>query len=106
MPPLHRYLGTPVLTWILNRLFGTRISDCNCGMRCVDRETFFRLGVISPGMEFASEMVVKAAVHECRHHAKCRSTSTRIGAIGGRICGRSTMAGATCGCCSGTLPIT
>ena len=63
MPPLHRYLGTPVLTWILNRLFSTRISDCNCGMRCVDRETFFRLGVISPGMEFASEMVVKAAVH-------------------------------------------
>jgi len=64
MPALHRYLGTPVLTWILNRLFGTRISDCNCGMRCIDRETFFRLGVISPGMEFASEMVVKAAVHE------------------------------------------
>ena len=63
MPPLHRYLGTPVLTWILNRLFGTRISDCNCGMRCVDRQAFFRLGVISPGMEFASEMVVKAAVH-------------------------------------------
>lgn len=62
MPRLHRYLGTPVLTWILNWLFGTRISDCNCGMRCVDRETFFRLGVISPGMEFASEMVVKAAV--------------------------------------------
>jgi Glycosyl transferase family 2 len=63
MPPLHQYLGTPVLTWLLNRLFGTRISDCNCGMRCVERETFFRLGVISPGMEFASEMVVKAAVH-------------------------------------------
>jgi Glycosyl transferase family 2 len=63
MPLLHRYLGTPVLTWILNLLFGTRISDCNCGMRCLERETFFRLGVVSPGMEFASEMVVKAAVH-------------------------------------------
>lgn len=62
MPPLHRYLGTPVLTWILNRLFGTRISDCNCGMRCIDRSTFFSLGVVSPGMEFASEMIVKAAV--------------------------------------------
>lgn len=62
MPPLHRYLGTPVLTWILNRLFGTRISDCNCGMRCVERATFFSLGVVSPGMEFASEMIVKAAV--------------------------------------------
>jgi hypothetical protein len=62
MPPLHRYLGTPVLTWILNRLFGTRISDCNCGMRCIERATFFTLGVVSPGMEFASEMIVKAAV--------------------------------------------
>lgn len=62
MPPLHRYLGTPVLTWILNRLFGTRISDCNCGMRCIERSTFFTLGVVSPGMEFASEMIVKAAV--------------------------------------------
>jgi glycosyltransferase involved in cell wall biosynthesis len=62
MPPLHRYLGTPVLTWILNRLFGTRISDCNCGMRCIEKTTFFTLGVVSPGMEFASEMIVKAAV--------------------------------------------
>src|SRR5262249_15034141 len=62
MPPLHRYLGTPVLTWILNRLFGTHISDCNCGMRCIERDTFLRLGVVSPGMEFASEMIVKAAV--------------------------------------------
>jgi hypothetical protein len=63
MPFLNRHLGTPVLTWILNWLFGTRISDCNCGMRCIERETFFRLGVVSPGMEFASEMIVKAAVH-------------------------------------------
>jgi hypothetical protein len=62
MPFLHRYLGTPVLTFILNRLFGTHISDCNCGMRCIDRDTFLRLGVVSPGMEFASEMIVKAAV--------------------------------------------
>jgi hypothetical protein len=64
MPPLHRYVGTPVLTAILNRLFGTGISDCNCGMRCLDREVFLRLGVVSPGMEFASEMIVKAAVHD------------------------------------------
>jgi hypothetical protein len=62
MPPLHRYLGTPVLTWILNSLFGTGISDCNCGMRCVERDTYLRLNLTSPGMEFASEMIVKAAV--------------------------------------------
>jgi glycosyltransferase involved in cell wall biosynthesis len=66
MPALHRYIGTPILTAILNRLFATRISDCNCGMRCVDRELFLRLGVVSPGMEFASEMIVKAAVNEVR----------------------------------------
>ncbi len=62
MPLLHRYIGTPVLTAILNRLFDTAISDCNCGMRCIERETFAALGVASSGMEFASEMVVKAAV--------------------------------------------
>jgi hypothetical protein len=63
MPWLHRYVGTPVLTSILNALFGTRITDCNCGMRCFDRDLFYRLGIVAPGMEFASEMVVKAAVH-------------------------------------------
>jgi glycosyltransferase involved in cell wall biosynthesis len=62
MPPLHRYVGTPVLTWILNQLFGTSISDCNSGMRLIERQTFFSLGVVSTGMEFASEMLVKAAV--------------------------------------------
>jgi hypothetical protein len=62
MPALNRYVGTPVLTWVLNRLFGTRISDCNCGMRLIRRDTFLDLNVVSPGMEFASEMVVKAAV--------------------------------------------
>jgi glycosyltransferase involved in cell wall biosynthesis len=46
MPWLHQHVGTPVLTWILNRLFGTRISDCNCGMRLIERSTFFSLGVV------------------------------------------------------------
>lgn len=63
MPVLNRRLGTPVLTWILNRLFGTRISDCNCGMRGFDRASFLSLGVVSPGMEFASEMLIRAAIH-------------------------------------------
>jgi hypothetical protein len=62
MPWLHRYVGTPVLTEILNQLFDTKISDCNCGMRCIERDTFFSLGVVSTGMEFASEMIVKAAI--------------------------------------------
>jgi len=62
MPALHRYLGTPVLTWILNTLFETRISDCNCGMRCIERDTYLKLNLTSPGMEYASEMIVRAAV--------------------------------------------
>ena len=38
MPPLHRYLGTPVTTWILNVIFGSRFSDIHCGMRGITRE--------------------------------------------------------------------
>ena len=62
MPTLNRYLGTPVLTALLNLLFGTHITDCNCGMRGIDRQTFLSMAVLSPGMEFASEMIVKAAI--------------------------------------------
>ncbi|HUB07228.1 MAG TPA: glycosyltransferase family 2 protein [Myxococcales bacterium] len=62
MPTLNRWLGTPVLTFILNRLYGTHISDCNCGMRGFERRTYRRIGAVAPGMEFASELIVKAAV--------------------------------------------
>ncbi len=62
MPTLNRHLGTPVLTFLLNRLFGTRISDVNCGMRGFDRRAMLGLGVSSPGMEFASEMIIRAAI--------------------------------------------
>jgi len=62
MPFLHRYLGTPVLTFILNLFFGTRISDCNCGMRGLSKEAFKKLELSSGGMEFASEMVIKAGI--------------------------------------------
>ena len=62
MPWSHRYLGTPVLTGIANLFFGCGISDINCGMRGLSRECFDSLGLRSGGMEFASEMVVKAAL--------------------------------------------
>ncbi len=62
MPWLHRYLGTPVLTFILNLFFGTKISDCNCGMRGLTKETFRKLDLHSSGMEFASEMIIKAGI--------------------------------------------
>jgi len=62
MPFLHRWLGTPVLTLLSNLFFGTRINDVNCGMRGFTRETFDKMALRSPGMEFASEMVMKAAL--------------------------------------------
>ena len=62
MPRLHRYLGTPVLTWLLRRFFGLRISDCNCGLRAFSKSAFEHMHLISGGMEFASEMLIKAAL--------------------------------------------
>jgi glycosyltransferase involved in cell wall biosynthesis len=61
MPPLHRYIGNPFLTWLLNALFGGGISDAHCGMRALTRDTINKLQLRSPGMEFASEMVIEAA---------------------------------------------
>jgi glycosyltransferase involved in cell wall biosynthesis len=61
MPPLHRYLGNPVLTGILNLFFHVGVSDAHCGMRSFTREAFRRLELRTTGMEFASEMIVKMA---------------------------------------------
>jgi len=61
MPTLNRYVGTPLLTLAANVLFRCRITDLNCGMRALTRETLDRLDLHSEGMEFASEMIIKAA---------------------------------------------
>lgn len=63
MPFLHRYLGTPVLTFLINLFFGTRITDVNCGMRAFTRQAFDKIRMASGGMEFSSEMVVKAGIY-------------------------------------------
>lgn len=68
MPLLNRYVGTPVLTSILNRRFGTRISDCNCGMRLLRRSLWLSLDLRAVGMEYASEMLVKAALRNVTVH--------------------------------------
>lgn len=60
MPTLHRRLGTPVLTWIINRLFHGHLSDCNSGFRCLRKEAFETWDIRSHGMEFASELLIKA----------------------------------------------
>jgi len=61
MPLLHRYIGNPVLTRILNFLFGTTYSDTHSGMRIIRRSALDRLNLKSEGMEFASEMMIEAA---------------------------------------------
>jgi glycosyltransferase involved in cell wall biosynthesis len=61
MPPLHRYLGNPVLSWIARVAFRIDIGDFHCGMRALTKSAFERLGLTSRGMEFATEMVANAA---------------------------------------------
>lgn len=60
MPWPHQHIGTPVLTWVLNRFFGTKVGDINCGLRAIRREAISKMKLRSPGMEFASEMVIHA----------------------------------------------
>lgn len=60
MPALHQYLGTPVTTWILNRLYGGRFSDIHCGMRGITRDALVRMDLQSQSWEYASEMVLKS----------------------------------------------
>ncbi len=66
MPPLHRYLGNPVLSGVGRLLFRSECRDFHCGLRGFDRDAILRLGLSSPGMEFASEMVVKATLQRLR----------------------------------------
>jgi hypothetical protein len=61
MPWLHRYIGNPILTGILNLFFSTGISDAHCGMRALRRDVLPRLDLRTTGMEFASEMVIRAS---------------------------------------------
>ena len=69
MPFLHRYLGTPMLNLIINLLYAgqdTTISDCNSGFRCFRKQAFESWQVRGDGMEFASEMLVKALKNKAR----------------------------------------
>lgn len=60
MPPLHRWLGTPVLTTLINMLFRGNLTDCNSGFRCLKKTSYQSWGIRSDGMEFASELLIKA----------------------------------------------
>lgn len=60
MPWLHQHLGTPVTTWILNRLFSSKFSDIHCGMRGITRDALVQMDLQSQSWEYASEMVLKS----------------------------------------------
>jgi glycosyltransferase involved in cell wall biosynthesis len=62
MPWKNRYIGNPILTGVLNLLFNAGVSDAHSGIRAIRKSVFARLGMNSDGMEFASEMVIKAAL--------------------------------------------
>ena len=61
MPWLHRYVGNPLLTGVLNLFYDTGVKDAHCGMRALRRDVLPRLDLQTTGMEFASEMVIRAS---------------------------------------------
>jgi glycosyltransferase involved in cell wall biosynthesis len=66
MDGLHRYIGNPVLTWMLNFIFHTQYSDTHSGFRAITHEALDRLTLTTGGMEFASEMLVMASKERLR----------------------------------------
>jgi len=66
MPPLHRYLGNPVLSAIGRLLFRSPCGDFHCGLRGFSKRAIDGLRLKTPGMEFASEMIVKATIHRLK----------------------------------------
>lgn len=66
MPWLNRWIGNPILSFIGRRLFRSNITDFHCGLRGYSKEAFERMGLTTYGMEFATEMVVKAALKKMR----------------------------------------
>jgi hypothetical protein len=79
MPWSHRYIGNPILTGMLRLLFGRVVSDAHCGLRAVNAGSARELGLSSTGMEFASEMVIKAAKQDLQIDEIEISYRTRVG---------------------------
>jgi hypothetical protein len=66
MPWLHQHLGTPITTWILNRVYSSKFSDIHCGMRGITRDALIRMDLQSQSWEYASEMVLKSVHMDLR----------------------------------------
>lgn len=74
MPFLHRYLGNPVLSFIGRLFFKIPAGDFHCGLRGFDRKAILNIGLCTTGMEFASEMIVKASLN----HLKISEVPTKL----------------------------
>ncbi|MFZ5481251.1 MAG: glycosyltransferase family 2 protein [Myxococcota bacterium] len=80
MPWMNRYVGNPVLSGLTRALFRVPVTDIHCGMRALRRSRVAELGLVAPGMEFATEMVVKALDRDLRVAEVGIPYRTRIGA--------------------------
>jgi glycosyltransferase involved in cell wall biosynthesis len=72
MPPLHRYFGTPLTTWMLNFIYGSHFSDIHCGLRGVTLDGFLRMRMRSQSWQYASEMIIKSI------HLRLKTTEVPI----------------------------
>jgi len=72
MPPHHQYLGTPITTWILNRVYSSKFSDIHCGMRGITKNALQQMQLQSQSWEYASEMVLKSV------HMKLRTIEVPV----------------------------
>ena len=108
----HRHIGNPVLTGMLNVLFGFKSSDAHSGLRAFRREALQLMSLSCEGMELASEIVVKAAPRRARGRPRCPSSTTpgpaspsssRCGTVGGTCgsccCSRRFTCSCGLGCC-------
>jgi len=85
MPWLHRYIGNPLLTFILNKFYGTNVSDAHTGFRAAKKQAIQKLNLNTPGMEFASELLAKAAYLNLRitevpitYHPRREGTQSKL----------------------------
>ncbi len=87
MPIHHKYFGNPILSFIVKKLFGIKISDIHCGVRAVRRETLDKITLYTTGMEFASEMIVKISkqgliIEEIPVHYRARLGESKLQSVG------------------------
>jgi len=101
MPALHRYFGNPVLSMLGRVFFKIPVGDFHCGLRGFRTASMRRLGLISAGMEFASEMVVRSSLERFKI-AEVLRPFVPTGADGRRISKRGAMGGAISSSCSCT----